>query len=176
MKVSTWLYCVITGRLAHWSDINDQLVADVWPTIEAMNPETNELWRNALISSLGMMEKMLGPERGKKGILGIDLKAVTREKASLLYAELLGAFMNESLRISPKLERTLTVEYERIAKKLRVPSRQLLAPFAPIEVVANSLWERIVSLSGSDRKMDFNATFEFVTMFMAHATHNLSNA
>jgi hypothetical protein len=174
VKITTWAHGVVTGRIAHWNDINNQLVADIWPAIEAMAQPQQRLWKNAVVSALGIMEKMLGPDRGLKGILGVDLKKVNRDQTEALYADLIGAFISETLRIKPSLTNTLTAEYAEIAGCLGVRRRALEPPTCAIENVADSLWDRLTEIVASPRQSDPRAIFELKAMFMSHANQNMS--
>lgn len=175
MNITKWAHGVLTGRVAHWNDINNQLIADIWPAIEMIKPPHHERWKNAVLSALGMMERMMGPDRGLKGIVGIDLKKVTREQTGALYAELITAFVSESMRLTPSLASTLTAEYIQIAERMGVKRVSFSPPTSDIEKVVDSLWLRVADIIASPRKSDLRAIFEFKSMFIAHATQNMSS-
>lgn len=176
MKISKWVTGVATGRIRHWNDRNNQLVTNLWSVIKEYDKPTRIAFKGALVSSLQVVERMLGPEVGKDGWMAVDLSDVSGDKFEHVYAVLLDMFLVLDAHLVPHLAVAITNPQSTLfgrSSMVKEYMGTLRDNAGDIQGVADIAWRELSSTLNPSMAIDIRARYPFVVFVIAAATENL---
>lgn len=182
MKISKWVHGVATGRIRHWNDANNQLVADLWEEIESFEYPMRTALEGALVSSSQAVDRMLGIEVGRDGWMAVDLKDVQRKTLERVYFVLIDLFLALNAKASPSLYHDVHQAKARLFKTKGVLTHIsiLLKPddnntetvTKIIEAAVREAWKEIAELLNSEMASHPIPLFQFHAFVLSSATYN----
>ncbi len=183
MRISKWIKGVATGRIRHWNDINNQLVADICEKIETFDEPMRTALMGATISSLGAVDRMLGVEVGRDGWMAVDLLDVQRVTLVPVYSILIDVFLALDAIAFPSMIDEIPLAKTRLfGKPEAVPHITALLQkcykntnSADLDAVSNAVWKEIAKLLGSKKLSDPLSNYQFHTFLLFSAKNNVED-
>jgi hypothetical protein len=183
MKISKWVHRVATGRISHWNDINNQLVANICEKVETFEEPMRTALMGATISSLGAVDRMLGVEVGRDGWMAVDLLDVQRVTLVPVYSILIDIFLALDALAFPSMIAEIPLAKTRLfGKPEAVPHITALlqkcyknTKSADLDAVSNAAWKEIAKLLNSGKALDPISSFQFHTFVLFSAKNNVDD-
>lgn len=173
MKFTRWVHGVATGRIRHWNDTNNLLIADLWGLVETYDEPMRTALRTSLVSAMQLVERMLGPEVGRNGWIAVDLLTLDRADLQAVYAILVDVFLAFEGILNRALKPSIPPIMNRLFGKPHVaPHITSLLENSPtdFERAANATWLELSTLLNPSASTHITSKFAFVSLFIVSAT------
>jgi len=178
MKISKWVRGVATGRIKHWNDINNQLVANILRKVETLDEPMCTASKGALIASSQAVDRMFGIEVGLDGWAAIDLLDVQKETLLRIYIVLINFFLALDAIALPSMKDEFRLARAGLfGTSDGGPSTTAVLPTdfnntKSIETASYIVWEEITKLLNSKKASDPTSKYQFAMFVLMSCKEN----
>jgi hypothetical protein len=110
-----WLSNVLRGRYRHWNDANHRNFAVIWQRAELLSQQNRSVFQEFLVSSLTLVDLLLGPDKGHDRLLHRDPLSISPEQFVRLHYIHLAGMAGLFAAVNPNLQESLKAGVQLLA-------------------------------------------------------------
>ncbi len=171
MGILTYVGNVVTGRVAHWNDANNQTIADLWERTNDFPDPLKISFRAFIVASSSLMDVLLSPDKGRKRLIKRDPLRIARQQFARMHAVILECLAGMFIQLNPSFSESckgaLAILTGRDPDRSRII--QLIEGMDQLDVMATgcAAWEEIIMIAESPQGTTAVDAYPFATLLGA---------